>query len=64
MKPISDVNVENFTKCSVCVKAKYTKKPFKPVTSRQTTLLELVHSDLVTSKTQPVKEEKGITSPL
>jgi len=50
MKLISAVNVENFTKCYVCIEAKYAKKPFKSVTSRQTTFLELVHSDLADLK--------------
>ena len=35
----------DFSKCQVCVEAKFTKKPFKSV-DRQTEVLELVHSDL------------------
>ena len=50
MKLIYAVNVDNFNKSSVCIEAKYTKKTFKPVTSRQTELLELVHLDLVDLK--------------
>lgn len=50
MKLISVVLVDDFTKCSVCIEAKYAKKPFKLVTSRKTTLLELVHSDLADFK--------------
>ena len=50
MKLILTVNVDNFPKCPVCIEAKYAKKPFKPVTSRQTEFLELVHLDLVDFK--------------
>jgi len=37
LKLQSAVNVDNVSKCSVCVEAKYAKKPFKLITSRQTT---------------------------
>lgn len=37
---------EEKTKCPTCVEAKYSKKPFKQVTKRSTSLLELVLSDL------------------
>ncbi|XP_057535237.1 uncharacterized protein LOC130813420 [Amaranthus tricolor] len=40
----------NGHKCGICVEAKHCKKPFKPVLSRQTELLELVHSDLADFK--------------
>jgi len=50
LKLISVVNVDNISKCSVCVEAKYAKKPFKLVTSKQTTLLELVYLDLADFK--------------
>jgi hypothetical protein len=35
-----------FSKCSVCIKAKMAKRPFKPSTRRSTKVLELVHSDI------------------
>lgn len=50
LKLIFGVNIDNVSKYSVCVEAKYAKKPFKSVTSRQTTLLELAHSDLADFK--------------
>jgi len=50
MNSISAMNVDNFSKCSVCIEAKYAKKSFKPITSRQTELLELVHSNLADFK--------------
>jgi len=50
MKFISALNVENCTKCSVRIEAKYAKKTFKSVASRQTIFLELVHSDLADFK--------------
>ncbi|KAL0537600.1 hypothetical protein IC582_026583 [Cucumis melo] len=39
-----------YGKCPVCVESKFFKKPFKPVESRSTDLLELIHSDLVDFK--------------
>ena len=51
-------NVDNFTKCSMCVEGKYAKKPFKSITSRQTTLLELVHSEIVDFKNIASKRRK------
>ena len=56
MKLISAVNADNFTKCSMCVEARYAQNP--SVTNRQTTLLELVHSDLVDFKNTASKEGK------
>jgi hypothetical protein len=41
---VSDKN--NCSQCSICVEAKYTKKPFKSIMNRTTELLELIHSDL------------------
>ncbi|KAL0553832.1 hypothetical protein IC582_007736 [Cucumis melo] len=38
-------------KCPICVESKFHKKPFKPVESRTTDLLELIHSDLADFKT-------------
>ena len=58
MKLISAMNVKNFTKCSVCIEVEYAKKPFKSVTSKQTTLLELVHLDLVDCKNTTSKGGK------
>jgi len=50
MRLIPNVNADNFSKCDVCVEAKFAKKPFKSVTARKTELLELVHSDLANFK--------------
>ena len=36
---------KDFEKCETCVKSKFTKKPF-PSVKRNTSLLELIHSDL------------------
>ncbi|KAA0060696.1 ty1-copia retrotransposon protein [Cucumis melo var. makuwa] len=37
-------------KCPICVESKFHKKPFKPVETRTTNLLELIHSDLADFK--------------
>ena len=37
---VSDKN--NCSKCSICVEAKYTKKPFKSIMNRTTELLEMI----------------------
>jgi len=58
MKLISTVSADNFIKCSVCIEATYAKKPFQSITSRQTTLLELVHSDLADLKNTASKGAK------
>ena len=44
------VKEDSISKCPICVEAKHTKLPFKPVTVRQTELLELIHSDLADFK--------------
>ena len=36
MRLIPNVNTENCSKCLVCVEAKFSKKPFKSVTTRKT----------------------------
>ncbi|GJU83818.1 retrovirus-related pol polyprotein from transposon TNT 1-94 [Tanacetum coccineum] len=36
---------KDFEKCETCVKSKFVKKPF-PTVKRETTLLELIHSDI------------------
>jgi len=46
MQVISNINTRNYSKCDVCVEAKFAKKPFKSITTRKTELLELVHLDL------------------
>ena len=48
----------NGHKCGICVEAKHCKKPFKPVLSRQTELLELVHSDLADFKNTESRDGK------
>jgi len=62
LRLILTVNVDNFSKCPMCVEVKHTKKPFKLVTSRKTELLELLNSNLVDFRTQLAKGEKSITS--
>ncbi|XP_039141238.1 uncharacterized protein LOC120278531 [Dioscorea cayenensis subsp. rotundata] len=47
---IPAVNVNEFSKCSVCVEAKFAKKPFKSVENRNSKLLELIHTDLADFK--------------
>ena len=58
MKLTSAANVDNVSKCFVRIEAKYAKKPFKSVTSRQTTLLELVCSNLAEFETTASKGGK------
>lgn len=43
---IPNLSSTEFSKCPICVEAKFTKKPCKTVTQRTTQLLELVHTDL------------------
>ena len=50
MQLIPNVNTENCSNCPICVEEKFTKKPFKSITTRKTDLLELVHSDLADVK--------------
>jgi len=50
MHLINTSNENEYSKCTVCVEAKFTKKPFKQVTSRSTELLELVRSYLAEFK--------------
>jgi len=47
---IPNVKLQNQSKCHVCVKEKFAKKPFKLVTARKTELLKLVHSDVADFK--------------
>ncbi|KAL0352264.1 UNVERIFIED_CONTAM: Retrovirus-related Pol polyprotein from transposon TNT 1-94 [Sesamum calycinum] len=47
---INTIDASECVKCSVCVEAKFVKKPFKPITHKSTTLLELIHSDLADFK--------------
>ena len=44
------MNTENCSKCPICAKAKFAKKPFKSKTTKKTDLLELVHLDLAEFK--------------
>jgi len=50
MNLINVLDINQFSKCPICIEAKYAKKPFKHVTNRSTELLELVHSDLADFK--------------
>ncbi|KAK4407731.1 hypothetical protein Sango_0354100 [Sesamum angolense] len=45
MKLINASDINEFTKCTICVEAKFYIKPFKPISARSTKLLELIHSD-------------------
>ena len=47
---IKTVDNNNHAKCSVCMEAKFVKKPFNPVLTRNTKLLELIHLDLTDFK--------------
>lgn len=52
LKRLKDMNLvpnlveHDFSKCEICVEAKFAKKPFKSVTNKTTELLELIHTDL------------------
>ena len=50
MRLIPTINTQNFSKCDICVEAKFAKKRFKSITTRKTELLKLVHSDLADFK--------------
>lgn len=50
MDLIPNVDLNNLSKCQICVEAKFARKPFKSVENRQTELLELIHSDLADFK--------------
>ncbi|GAA0152026.1 hypothetical protein LIER_10613 [Lithospermum erythrorhizon] len=47
---IPALSTTEFSKCPICVEAKFTKKPSKPVTLRQSNLLDLIHTDLADFK--------------
>ncbi|KAJ9535808.1 hypothetical protein OSB04_un001040 [Centaurea solstitialis] len=44
-KGLIEINNKHFDKCETCVKSKFTKKPF-PSVKRNTSYLELIHSDI------------------
>ncbi|KAJ9545520.1 hypothetical protein OSB04_025227 [Centaurea solstitialis] len=44
-KGLTEINNKDFEKCETCVKSKFTKKPF-PSVKRNTSILELIHSDI------------------
>ncbi|XP_074302865.1 uncharacterized protein LOC141637055 [Silene latifolia] len=50
MSLIPSLTTEVFDKCPSCVEAKFSKKPSRPITTRQTNLLELIHTDLADFK--------------
>ena len=50
MSLIPNLNSNGHNKCEICVEAKHSRTHFRPVTSRQTELLELIHSDLADFK--------------
>ncbi|KAI3815113.1 hypothetical protein L1987_14769 [Smallanthus sonchifolius] len=45
-KGLIKLNEKDFEKCETCVESKFTKKPFPSVQRRNTSLLELIHSDI------------------
>ena len=44
-KGLIEINNKEFDKCETCVKSKFTKKPL-PSVKRDTSILELIHSDI------------------
>lgn len=50
LKLINAYETHETSKCLVCVEAKFIKQPFKPILSRSTKLLELIHSNLANFK--------------
>ncbi|KAJ9565484.1 hypothetical protein OSB04_001450 [Centaurea solstitialis] len=44
-KGLIEINNKDFEKCETCIKSKFTKKPF-PSVKRNTSILELIHSDI------------------
>ncbi|KAK9681844.1 hypothetical protein RND81_10G031300 [Saponaria officinalis] len=50
MNLIPSLTSKEFSKCASYVEAKFTKKPSKPVKTRNTSLLELIHTDLADFK--------------
>jgi len=58
MRLVPNMNIENCSKCPICVEAKFVKKSFKSLTTRKTDLLELVHSDLEDFKNTMSRGEK------
>lgn len=44
-KDLIKIDNKDFGKCETCVKSKFTKKPF-PSVKRNTSILELIHSDI------------------
>ena len=50
MSLIPNLTSTDFSKCACCVEAKFTKKPSKLVKFRNTSLLELIHTDLADFK--------------
>ena len=57
MQLIPNINAGNCLKCDVCFEAKFAKKPFKSITTRETEVLKLVHSDLADFKN--IMSEEG-----
>ncbi|KAJ9561599.1 hypothetical protein OSB04_006759 [Centaurea solstitialis] len=45
-KGMLTLDKKDFEKCETCVRSKFTKKPFPSVKRRNTSLLELIHSDI------------------
>ncbi|KAJ9565483.1 hypothetical protein OSB04_001449 [Centaurea solstitialis] len=44
-KGLIEINNKDFEKCETCINSKFTKKPF-PSVKRNTSILELIHSDI------------------
>ncbi|GAA0170397.1 hypothetical protein LIER_24665 [Lithospermum erythrorhizon] len=56
---IPDLSTSEFSKCPICLEAKFTKKPCNTVTIRQSNLLDLIHTDLADFKNTRSKGGKN-----
>ena len=59
LKLINACELHETGKCLVCVESKCVKKPYKPVMTRSTELLELIHSDLADFRNTPSRGGKN-----
>ena len=47
---IKSVDNNNSSQCPIYIEAKFVKKPFKPILTRSTELIKLIHSNIVDFK--------------
>ena len=47
---LPNMSLDGLDKCEVCAESKFVKKPYRTVTKRETTPLELIHTDLADFK--------------